>query len=81
MKNNMDKDFHYFLDNREKLLSEYLGRFVIIKDQKVVKDFSTEIEAYEFGKNRFGLGSFLIQHCIPDEDSITNTFHSRVGST
>lgn len=74
----LQKEYEYFLENREELIDTYLGRYIIIKDQKVIADFSDELEAYNYGKEKFGLGNFLIQHCVGGEDSITKTFHSRV---
>lgn len=78
MAKNLDKEFQFYLDHREDLIKEYLGRYLVIKDQEVIEDFSEESDAYEFGKEKFGLGNFLIQHCVANDDSITKTFHSRV---
>lgn len=74
----LDKEFQYYLNNKEEFIKEYLGKFLIIKDETVEGVFNTEIEAYSFGKSKFELGSFLIQQCLPGDENYTQTFHSRV---
>lgn len=73
----LKKEFQYYLDNQQEIVSKYSGKFVIIKDQIIKGSFDSHGEAYEYATKNFEIGSFLIQHCIPGVDSYTQTFHTR----
>ncbi|MBM4161687.1 MAG: hypothetical protein FJ217_11405 [Ignavibacteria bacterium] len=74
----LDKEFKYFLDHQDELLTKYEGRYIVIKDQKVIGSYESELEAYTETRKKHKLGTFLIQHCIPGKAAYTQTFHSRV---
>lgn len=74
----LDKEFQYYLQNKDEFLKKYLGKFLVIKSEEVVGVYDTEAEAYDESVKKFELGSFLIQACLPGEESYTQTFHSRV---
>lgn len=75
--NPLQKDFEFFLENRSEIIEGHLGKFVVIADQQVVGYFAGQIEAIErVGKER-PIGTFLVQRCEPDEESYSQTFHSR----
>jgi hypothetical protein len=74
----LNKEFKYYRDNQQKLTEKYLGKFLIIKGQRVVGTFDDHIIAYETAKDKYGLGNFLLQHCLPGEANISRTFHSQV---
>ena len=76
----LTKEFEFFKANQDSLVAEHDGKYIVIKDQKVVGAFNTELEAYNDAKQKFALGTFLIQHCIPGSESYTQTFHSRVSA-
>ncbi len=73
----LDKEFQYYLTNKEELIKKYLGKFLIIKGESVVDVFDSELEAYSFGTSKFSLGTFLIQQCLPGDENYNQTFHSR----
>ena len=75
------KEFDFYIKSQEKLLKKYQGKFLVIKDEAVQGSFSSQIEACRFGKDKFELGTFLIQLCTPGETDYTQTFHSRVSFT
>lgn len=70
-------EFEFYLNNQESLVKKYLGRFIVIKDKKVVGDFGSREEAYLESLKNYKEGSFLIQHCTPGSASTTQTYHSR----
>ena len=72
------KNYQYFVNNHKLLTKEYLNKFLVIKDEKVQKAFDVESEAYFYAVENFGLGNFIIQQCVADLDTLTQTFHSRV---
>lgn len=74
----LHREFEYFKANQDALVSRYEGRFIVIKDQTVVGDYDTELEAYSESKAKFELGTFLIQRCVSGSEGYTQTFHSRV---
>jgi hypothetical protein len=74
----LEKELRYFQEHQDELVEEYYGRFIVIKNQEVIGDYSSELEAYEDTKEEHESGTFLIQHCMPGEDVYTTAYHSRV---
>ncbi len=74
----LNKEFKYYLDHQMELVEKYNGKVLVIKEEKVVGVFNTEIEAYFDCIKKYEPGTFLIQQCTPGMDSYTQTFHSRV---
>ncbi len=74
----LEKEFKYYLDNQDELVKKYDGKFIVIKSQTVIGAYNTEMDAYNETLKKHKLGTFLIQHCMPGEESHTATFHSRV---
>lgn len=62
----LDKNYQYWIDNKEEFLSKYCGKVLLINNQEVVAVLDTLPEAYTKGVTDYGLGYFLIQECIPD---------------
>ena len=79
MNGELRKEFEYFISHRDELLKKYDGRVVIIKDQKVVGDYSDELSAIAAVKDKLQPGTFIVQKVDPGKDSYTQTFHSRVS--
>lgn len=77
--NLQDSDFRFFLENHEKLLAEYAGKFLGIKDSKVLFAKDSFEEALEEAQRlNLELGTFLIQECTEGDSAYTQEFHSRV---
>ena len=74
----IDRNYQYFLNNRDYLARHYYGRFIIIYNQQVVEDFDSEIKAYIEGKKKYGLGNFIIQYCVPEEEEQFQSFRSPI---
>ena len=74
----LQKEFEYFKKHQKELVEKYEGKFLVIKDEAVQGAYSTELEAYNESQKKFELGTFLIQQCLPGQESYTQTFHSRV---
>ncbi|WP_412464451.1 DUF5678 domain-containing protein [Flavobacterium mekongense] len=75
----LDKEFKYYLENQEKLVKDYEGKFIVIIGEEVVGAFNTEQEAYFDSERKYKSGTFLVQFCEKGEGSYTQTFHSRVS--
>ena len=72
----LNKEFKYFLDNQPALVDKYGNKFLVIIGNEVKDVYNTRSKAYREGKKKYGLGNFLIQHCLPGELATTATFHS-----
>lgn len=70
--------FQYYLKHQEELVKQYNGKFLVIKDDKVVGVYDTEADAYFESEEKYGLGNFLIQLCTEGTGAYTQTFSSRV---
>lgn len=75
----LDQEFNYYLKHQKELVKQYNGKYLVIKDQEVVGAFDSELEAYKDASDKFKAGTFLIQPCLPGEESYTQTFYSRVA--
>lgn len=73
----LEKEFQFFIDHQNELVKKYNGKFIVIIGDKVINAYNTQEEAYIKTIKDHELGTFLIQECLPGEDSYTQTFHSR----
>jgi hypothetical protein len=78
MAKKLEQDFQYFLDHKDELVEKYNGRYVVIKNCKVIGDYDNELTAISETTKSFELGTFIVQKCEPGEESYTATYHSRV---
>jgi hypothetical protein len=74
----LEKEFKYYLKNQDELLKKFNGRYIVIKNETVLGDYGSEIEALEVTKEKHEVGTFLIQKCTPGNIDHTETYHSRV---
>jgi len=75
----LEREFQYYLEHQDELVAKYNGKFVVIKDDKVIGVFDTKEEAVREITKKYELGTFLIQKCEPGSESYTQTYHSRVA--
>jgi len=45
MKYSLEKEMKYYLDNAEQLLKQYHGKYIVIKNSKVIGDYDSDLEA------------------------------------
>jgi hypothetical protein len=74
----LEKEFQYYLDNQDALVKQFQGKFIVIKDSKVIGAYDDELEAIKETSKVHQLGTFLVQECEPGTEHHTETFHSRV---
>jgi hypothetical protein len=77
----LEREFQFYLDNQNSLVSQYNGRFVVIKDCKVIGVYEDELEAVKQTSQHHELGTFLVQKCEAGSENYTQTFHSRASFT
>ena len=75
----LEKEFNYYVEHQDELVKKHNGKYVVIRDSKVVGAFDTELEAIENSAEKYELGTFLVQKCEPGSASYTQTYHSRVA--
>jgi len=74
----LTKEFQYYKDHQKELVEKYKGKYITIKDQKILGTYKTITEAYELTLKEHKLGTFIIQFVEPGKNSYTRTFHSRL---
>ncbi|MDD5712506.1 MAG: hypothetical protein PHY31_07105 [Smithellaceae bacterium] len=74
----LSKEFEYYLDHQDELVEKYNGKVIVIKDQSVIGQYESEIEAVTETSKNHKLGTFLVQKVQPGENGYTQTYHSRV---
>ena len=74
----LEKEFNYYIEHQNELVKKYGGKFVVIKDSKVLGSYDSEIEAIDKTIKKHKPGTFLVQLCEAGDESYTQTFHSRV---
>lgn len=74
----LEKEFKYYLSHQKDLVEKHKGKFIVLKNEKVIGVYDSHSEAYSETIKNEELGTFLIQHCLPGTDSYSQTFHSQV---
>ena len=74
----LDREYQYYLNNKEELLKDYNGKYIVISEDKVIGVYESEDIAYFETIKEHKLGTFLIKLCEPDDMSQIHTYHSRV---
>lgn len=75
----LEKEFQYYLDNQDKFVKEYEGKYLVIVGEEIVGVYSSDEEAYFESEKIHKSGTFLIQFCETGDGSYTQSFHSRVS--
>jgi hypothetical protein len=73
---NKNKNYEFFKANLSKLTEKYLGKYVIIKDQKICDQIFNTFDSalsYAIQTKKFIPGNFIIQQCVSETENI-NTF-------
>ena len=73
----MDREYEFYLRRKESLLQEKRGKYVIVVGEEIVAEADNNKDALRIALKDHAPGTFLIQHCVPDEEE-TMRFHSRV---
>jgi hypothetical protein len=63
----LDTELETYQRQRDRLLSQYEGKYVLIHDDEVVGAYESEIDAIYQGYDRFGNVPFLVKQVLPVE--------------
>lgn len=67
-----ERDFQWFVENREELYKQYGHCFVAIQDNNVLGTYATYSAAVRETEKTHALGSFIVQECTQDTSGYTN---------
>ena len=74
----LDKEFEYYKENKEILLSKYENKFIVIVGNEVVGVFDDNMKAIRQTMKNHKLGTFLVQQ-VTKEDEV-HRFYSPLFS-
>lgn len=74
----LEREFKFYLKNQSDFVLKHNGKFIVLKDQKVIGVYNSNHEAYAETTKTEKLGTFLIQHCLPGKEGYSQTFNSQV---
>ncbi len=73
----LEKEYNFYKNKQKEFLKKYSGKVLLIVGEELIEVFDDEESAYKKAITLYKLGSFLIQRCAPENETI-QTFHSRV---
>jgi hypothetical protein len=68
----LERELAYFSAERLSLLENHKGKFVLIKDEKLIGAFDTAATAYGKGVSMFGLEPFLVKQVLEQDEVYRN---------
>lgn len=77
----LEKEFEFFIANQNELLKQYKGKFIVIKNCKILGAYNNILKAIEATSQHEQMGTFLVQKCLPGVEGYTQIFHSRAKFT
>jgi hypothetical protein len=63
----LEKERKYFSEHLAELISQYSGKFVVVKGDELIGTFNTIEDALGEGARRFGLQPFLVRQVTTAE--------------
>lgn len=72
----LEKEYDYFLKNKETMLREYENKFIVIVGEQVVGSYASQDEALKESSQKYAIGTFLIQKISNKQEDITQRFFS-----
>ena len=73
-----NKNYLYFINNRNSLYREYGNKFLAIKEEKVIGVYDSLEEALTETLKTEELGTFLVQECVESDEMCINFVQSNV---
>lgn len=68
----LEKERAFFDNNRNELVSKYLGKFVVVKDDRLLGAYNTIDDALAEGASAVGLEPFLVREVTTAEEKEIN---------
>ena len=67
----MENDFHWFVENYDSLYAKYGHKFFVIQNQKILGIYNGMSEAIDKTISNYPMGTFCVQECNGDESGYT----------
>ncbi|MBI4115661.1 MAG: hypothetical protein HY447_03695 [Candidatus Omnitrophica bacterium] len=74
----LEKEYQTYLEHKDELLAKSEGKFVLIKDTKIIDVYSSYEDALKEGFKRFGNVPFLVKEIQREEE--INFFYTNVAA-
>ena len=78
MSDRLKAEFEFYLAHQDEMVEKYNGKYIVIKDRRVLGSYDDELTAVRETQKSYELGTFLVQKVSPGTEDYTQTFHSRV---
>ena len=75
----LDRELALFKERQLQLARDYYGKLVVIVGDAIEGYYDSELEAYTAARAKFGVRPLLIRRCVPPDEEVRHTFHSRVA--
>ena len=75
----LDRQLSFFRKHQDEFARDHHGQYVLIHDETADGFFDFELDAFSDGKKKWGVGNFLIRHCVRPDEETAQVFHSRVA--
>jgi hypothetical protein len=66
----LDKEWDYYMNNRDEIVRKYHNKYVVISGNKVVAAYDDEDTAFDETIKTIPLGSFMLHHVTEPEEVI-----------
>ena len=77
-KPSLQKDFDFYLSHKKDLMKDYYGKFIVIKEEKILGSYKTEDDAIKDMLSKgYKLGDFIVQ-IVKENDGTSANFVSNV---
>lgn len=70
----LKEEFHYYVDHQDEMVKQYDGKYIVLKNKKVIGVYDNAVDAYMLTAKEHELGTFLVQKVSPGEDDYTFTY-------
>ena len=71
-----DQELAFFIAHQDELVAKHGGKTLVIRGDEVVGAYPSALKAYLAAQERFPVGTFMIQPCLPGPDAYTVTISS-----
>ena len=71
MNTSLDRELDFYIRHQSVLVKQFRGRFLLIKDERLVCDFASQHRAIAEGMKQFEPGTFMVHQCLPGVDNYT----------
>ena len=62
--NNIQKQLDYFKQNKDTIIQQHAGKVVTISEKYDIKEYASEVEAYNESVRLYGYGNFLLKNLV-----------------